>query len=90
MPGVELESLLAGVSDLSRRVQEVKDFVDEKIEGLSRKQDDLADNQEEMKDQLGDVQNNIQGVRFADLASSSLHSAPPNTPATKRLLLIMS
>lgn len=58
-----LSTIRSGVDGLSRKIQEVKDFVDERVEALSRKQDDLAESQEEMKDQLGDVQNNIQGMR---------------------------
>jgi len=52
----------AGVDGLSKKIQEVKDFVDERVDALSRKQDDLADSQDEMKDQLEDVQQNISGV----------------------------
>ena len=48
---------------LSKKIQDVKDFVDERVEALSRKQDDLADSQDEMKDQIEDVQRNITGVR---------------------------
>ena len=62
---VELAITGAGVDGLSRKIQDVKDFVDERVEALSRKQDDLAESQEEMKDLLGDVQNNIQGVSAA-------------------------
>lgn len=47
---------------LSKKIQEVKDFVDERVDALSRKQDDLAESQDEMKDQLEDVQQNITGV----------------------------
>lgn len=49
---------------LSKKIQDVKDFVDERVEALSRKQDDLADSQDEMKDQIEDVQRNITGVRL--------------------------
>ena len=54
--------IFAGVDGLSKKIQEVKDFVDERVDALSRKQDDLADSQDEMKDQLEDVQQNISGV----------------------------
>lgn len=54
--------MFVGVDGLSRKIQEVKDFVDERVEALSRKQDSLADSQDEMKDQLEDVQENIHGV----------------------------
>ncbi len=54
--------ICAGVDGLSKKIQEVKDFVDERVDALSRKQDDLAESQDEMKDQLEDVQQNITGV----------------------------
>ncbi len=54
----------AGVDGLSKKIQEVKDFVDERVDALSRKQDDLAESQDEMKDQLEDVQQNISGVTY--------------------------
>lgn len=59
----------AGVDDLSKKIQEVKDFVDERVDALSRKQDDLAESQDEMKDQLEDVQQNISGVTHTAPAS---------------------
>lgn len=58
-----LSTIRTGVDGLSRKIQEVKDFVDERVEALSRKQDSLADSQDEMKDQLEDVQENIHGMR---------------------------
>ena len=51
-----------GVDGLSRKIQEVKDFVDERVEALSRKQDSLGDSQDAMKGQLDDVQDGVQQV----------------------------
>ena len=64
-----------GVDGLSRKIQEVKDFVDERVDALSRKQDSLADSQDEMKDQLEDVQHNIQGVSCSCLQTKAAASA---------------
>ena len=52
----------AGVDGLSRKIQDVKDFVDERVEALSRKQDSLGDSQDEMMGQLDNVQGDISGV----------------------------
>ena len=58
----ERELYFAGVDGLSRKIQEVKDFVDERVEALSRKQDSLGDSQNAMKGQLDDVQDGVQQV----------------------------
>ena len=50
---------------LSRKIQEVKDFVDERVEALSRKQDSLGDSQDVMNRQLDEVQGGIQDVRLS-------------------------
>ena len=70
----------SGVDGLSRKLQDVKDFVDERVEALSSKQDSLAENQHEMKDQLDEVQGSI---------SQASHScdASGQTPAYSSLKL---
>lgn len=55
---------VAGVDGLSRKIQEVKDFVDERVDALSRKQDSLADSQDVMSHQLDEVQDGIKDVRL--------------------------
>lgn len=52
-----------GVDGLSRKIQEVKDFVDERVDALSRKQDSLGASQDEMKGQLSDVHDGVESVR---------------------------
>ncbi|KAL3145467.1 hypothetical protein ABBQ32_003294 [Trebouxia sp. C0010 RCD-2024] len=58
-----LSTIRSGVDGLSRKIQEVKDFVDERVEALSRKQDSLGDSQDAMKGQLDDVQDGVQQMR---------------------------
>lgn len=57
-----LSVLRTGLDGVKGKIQEVRDFVDERVEALSRKQDCLADSQEEMLQQLGDVQHDVKGV----------------------------
>lgn len=54
---------------LSRKIQEVKDFVDERVEALSRKQDSLGDSQDAMKGQLDDVQDGVQQVTLTAVSA---------------------
>lgn len=61
-----------GVDGLSRKIQEVKDFVDERVEALSRKQDSLGDSQDAMKGQLDDVQDGVQQVTHLSIYPKKL------------------
>lgn len=63
--GFEQQMGVPGVDGLSRKIQEVKDFVDERVDALSRKQDSLGQGQHEMKGQLDDVQDGVESVRHA-------------------------
>lgn len=62
--GFKQQMCVAGVDGLSRKIQEVKDFVDERVDALSRKQDSLGQGQDEMKGQLDDVQDGVESVRY--------------------------
>lgn len=61
--GFKKQICAPGVDGLSRKIQEVKDFVDERVDALSRKQDSLGQGQDEMKGQLDDVQDGVESVR---------------------------
>ena len=58
-----MQMYVLGVDGLSRKIQEVKDFVDERVDALSRKQDSLGASQDEMKGQLSDVHDGVESVR---------------------------
>lgn len=78
----ERELHFPGVDGLSRKIQEVKDFVDERVEALSRKQDSLGDSQDAMKGQLDDVQDGVQQVTHPSMQNQKYKHSTGSTLIT--------
>ena len=65
---------VSGVDGLSRKIQEVKEFVDERVDALSRKQDTLGASQDEMKGQLSDVHDGVESVSHHACCCMTVHA----------------
>ena len=76
---------VTGVDGLSRKIQDVKDFVDERVDALSRKQDSLGDSQDVMSHQLDEVQDGIQDVRHPSLPACLTYLQFSQNSATQQL-----